>query len=158
LNTYAYVGGNPLRYIDPRGLAGAATGVLTGLGLDASTPDPTDAAWPKWVIWGATLGGAAAWDWMCNESADDTPNDSSNRSPNPFKGDPGSSSETTNPDGTPKQKRYYDDDGYPSKDIDYNHDHGQGKPHVHDWTRPSAGGPPTHKDRLPGRPPLPGED
>ncbi|MEZ5933157.1 MAG: hypothetical protein R3F54_14635 [Alphaproteobacteria bacterium] len=75
----------------------------------------------------------------------------------PFKGEPGSTVTVTNPDGTPKQTRSYGEDGFPEKDIDYNHDHGQGQPHVHDWGRPEGGGKPRNEDRKPGRPPEPGE-
>lgn len=32
------------------------------------------------------------------------------------------------------QIRTYGPNGKPLKDIDSDHDHGQGKPHVHDWT------------------------
>lgn len=78
---------------------------------------------------------------------------------NPFKVKPGGVSETKTRDGKPKQTRHYCEDGYPSKDVDHDHDHGQGQgqPHVHDWTRPSGGGPPTHEDRQPGRVRQPGE-
>lgn len=70
----------------------------------------------------------------------------------PLQGEPGSSVTTANPDGTPKQTRTYGPDGYPQQDIDYNHDHGQGQPHVHEWTRPADGSPPTHENRQPGGP------
>lgn len=43
----------------------------------------------------------------------------------------------------PRGDRFYGPDGRPQKDIDWAHDHGQGRPHVHDW----ADG-----KRLPGRP------
>ena len=67
---------------------------------------------------------------------------------NPYKGAPGSRSDSTTDDGNPKQTRYYGDDVYPSKDVDYDHDHGQGSPHVHDWNG---------VNRQPGRAPYPGE-
>jgi RHS repeat-associated protein len=76
---------------------------------------------------------------------------------NPFVGKPGSISVTKQPNGQPKQVRRYGRDGYPEKDVDYDHDHGQGQPHVHEWGRPSNGGPPTHVDRGIGRPPQPGD-
>lgn len=75
----------------------------------------------------------------------------------PYKGEPGTTVTVTNPDGTPKQTRTYGEDGFPEKDIDYNHDHGQGQPHVHDWERPEGGGRPRNEDRQPGRPPEPDE-
>jgi hypothetical protein len=85
---------------------------------------------------------------VMNEST----NNSDNTKPG-FTGEPGSTTTTNNPDGTPKQTRTYGEDGYPEKDIDYNHDHGQGQPHVHDWGRPEGGGKPRNEDRGPGRPP-----
>ncbi|HEX5233963.1 MAG TPA: recombinase family protein [Silvibacterium sp.] len=52
---------------------------------------------------------------------------------NPMQGEPGSTSTTTQPDGTPKQTRGYGSDGYPQTDVDSGHDHkGQGDPHAHD--------------------------
>ena len=131
-----------MNWVDPYGLnPGATTWVGAEIGTIIGGP-------VGGVIGGAIglgLGlyaGQQAWDhWFANESKS-----------NPFKGDPGSEECTVDNDGNPKQKRKYGDDGWPSQDIDYDHDHGQGQPHVHDWTRPSGGGPPTHKDRLPGRP------
>jgi len=74
---------------------------------------------------------------------------------NPWTGTPGSTSTTTQPDGTPKQVREYGPDGYPKTDVDYGHDHGQGDPHAHDTGRPTDGSPPTAADRAPGRPVQP---
>lgn len=68
--------------------------------------------------------------------------------PGPGKGPPNGTLELEDEvKGGKRQKRYYDENGNPVKDIDYNHDHGQGVPHVHDWT----------PDRGPGRKPEPGE-
>jgi RHS repeat-associated protein len=74
---------------------------------------------------------------------------------NPMTGEPGSTSQTAQPDGTPKQVRRYGPDGHPETDVDHGHDHGQGDPHAHDWGRPQDGTPPTHVDRGPGRPVKP---
>lgn len=52
------------------------------------------------------------------------------------------------------QVRWYGPDGKPIKDIDWDHDHGQGVPHVHDWDR-DADGKPT---RGTGRPFDPTKD
>ncbi|WP_081073304.1 RHS repeat-associated core domain-containing protein [Burkholderia multivorans] len=41
------------------------------------------------------------------------------------------------------QIRVYGGDGYPVADIDYDHDHGQGVPHIHDFTVDPLGGFPT---------------
>ncbi len=37
---------------------------------DASAPEPTDAAWPKWAGYGLALGGAVILDWAMSESSD----------------------------------------------------------------------------------------
>jgi RHS repeat-associated protein len=76
---------------------------------------------------------------------------------NPFVGQPGTTSTIYQPDGTPKQVRRYGSDGFPETDVDYDHDHTQGKPHVHDWGRPAGGGPPTNEDRGGGRSPKPSD-
>jgi RHS repeat-associated protein len=76
---------------------------------------------------------------------------------NPMTGTPGSTSQTTQPDGSPKQVRRYGPDGHPKTDVDHGHDHGQGDPHAHDWGRPSDGSAPTHTDRGPGRPVTPND-
>ena len=54
----------------------------------------------------------------------------------PREGDPNSSVDLLNPDGSVKQRRYYDKDGNAYEDIDYNHDNGDGShtfPHRHKW-------------------------
>jgi RHS repeat-associated protein len=72
--------------------------------------------------------------------------------PNPFRATPGSTSQNTQPDGTPKQVRRYGPDGYPETDVDHEDHGGQGKPHAHDWGRPTDGSPPRSTDRShPGR-------
>jgi RHS repeat-associated protein len=106
---------------------------------------------------GTVVGGALGWVYGALGDAVQATIDVYNQLKNPFEGTPGSSVTIHNPDGTPKQTRTYAPDGYPAKDIDYNHDHGQGKPHVHDWTRPDEGRPPTSENRQPGRPPKPNE-
>ena len=52
----------------------------------------------------------------------------------PPEGEPGSDQTLKNPDGTPKQKRWYGEDGKPVRDRDYNHS-GKGIPfpHDHEW-------------------------
>lgn len=75
LNTYAYVGGNPVMGIDRLGLS--AAGVVAGwIAPDLIVPDPTDAAWPKWVVYGAVIGGAWAIDhFVFSEQQDDGKDD-----------------------------------------------------------------------------------
>ena len=83
----------------------------------------------------------------------------------PWQGQPGEPQILYDRDGKPKQERHYGPDGFPLRDIDYDHDHGQGMPHQHDWGRPKDGSPPTHGDRGKGvpvpnvpPPPKPPED
>ncbi|EYE87143.1 hypothetical protein Q428_14995, partial [Fervidicella metallireducens AeB] len=55
---------------------------------------------------------------------------------NPSIGEPNSSSDYLNPDGSVKQRRYYGPDGKPEEDIDYNHPNYDGThkfPHRHIW-------------------------
>ncbi len=51
----------------------------------------------------------------------------------PKTGDPNSSQTKLNPDGTPKQKRWYGPDGNPIRDRDYNHNGDVPFPHDHEW-------------------------
>ncbi|NLU24614.1 MAG: RHS repeat-associated core domain-containing protein, partial [Clostridiales bacterium] len=51
----------------------------------------------------------------------------------PKAGDPGSSKTLPNPDGTPKQKRWYGPDGNAERDRDYNHPGEMPFPHDHEW-------------------------
>jgi len=53
----------------------------------------------------------------------------------PKTGEPNSSSDILNPDGSVKQRRYYDKDGNADLDIDYNHtdDGTHTFPHEHKW-------------------------
>ncbi|MDY2961822.1 MAG: RHS repeat-associated core domain-containing protein, partial [Oscillospiraceae bacterium] len=51
----------------------------------------------------------------------------------PPKGEAGSSRTLPNPDGTPKQKRWYGPDGKPERDRDYNHPGNMPFPHDHEW-------------------------
>jgi len=71
---------------------------------------------------------------------------------NPIDGDPGSIGKIDTKQGEPKQDRHYGTDGFPDKDIDYDHVHNGLQPHAHDWGRPDEGGRPNNKDRKEGRP------
>ena len=44
-----------------------------------------------------------------------------------------------NPDGTPKQKRWYGPDGNPKRDRDYNHPGNMPFPHDHEWKNGERG-------------------
>ena len=65
----------------------------------------------------------------------------------PPKGDPNSSEILLNPDGTPKQKRWYGPDGNAERDRDYNHAGDLEFPHDHTWNNGKRG-----KDHLPPSP------
>lgn len=71
----------------------------------------------------------------------------------PIKGPPNGSEVLPDNNGGKKQERFYDGNGNPIKAIDWSHDHGAGRPHIHDWI-PRPGQPPK---RGPGRPPGQGE-
>ena len=72
LSTYSYAHLQPVRYVDPQGEY-VSERVAAALAADLVTPEPTDAAWPKWVGWGIAIGGAAAIDYIFfNDSAEDT--------------------------------------------------------------------------------------
>jgi len=65
----------------------------------------------------------------------------------PITGDPGSDRILPNPDGTPKQKRWYGPDGNVVRDRDYNHPGDMPFPHDHEWENGERG-----KDHLPPDP------
>jgi RHS repeat-associated protein len=74
LNLFVYVNNNSINSTDPKGKSALAA-VSGALGADISIPDPSDLAWPKWVGWGAAIGGAALVDYVFfndegNESVD----------------------------------------------------------------------------------------
>ncbi|MED4532071.1 LXG domain-containing protein [Metabacillus fastidiosus] len=58
-----------------------------------------------------------------------------NKNSLPGKGEPNSSTDLLNPDGTVKQRRYYDEQGRAKEDIDFNHsdDGTHTFPHRHKW-------------------------
>ena len=95
----------------------------------------TDSAgnWPQWINDAAN--------WVNNNVIQPVKNffspssaDAATTNSLPPTGEPGSSQTLPNPDGTPKQKRWYGPDGKAERDRDYNHP-GKGIPfpHDHEW-------------------------
>jgi YD repeat-containing protein len=95
-------------------------------------------------VWKSIQGTAQAIASICHMGSDANADTGQRPSKTPNQGTPGS--KYKNPGSG--QERWYGDDGKPSKDVDYDHDHGQGVPHVHDWYRDANGNP----VRGPGRP------
>jgi hypothetical protein len=136
---YAYVGGNPLSYVDPLGLSalGDAGAFIGGWGGRVGGGVAGEAVWPAGggipgaVLGGrlGSLGGRAVGEWLNGiiNSQSKTPNS----------GTPGSCH--VNPGSG--QERQYGADGLPDSDIDWDHDHGQGVPHGHNWDRGPNGEP-----------------
>lgn len=70
LAQYHYANNNPLRYVDTDGRSATeAMGVF--IAADAAVPEPTDVAWPKWLLYGGLIAGAGVLDWIIsnNQSA-----------------------------------------------------------------------------------------
>jgi len=149
LNLYGYVRASPVVFVDPNG----ATPVLACAAAPAACVVAggmiADSIISVAAVSVAVIG---SW-WAGNEIAHLI---DPNLHANPFKGEPGTTVECPGKKGR-KQTRRYAADGYPEVDTDWDHDHGQGKPHVHEWGRPGNGDKPEQADRGEGRPPRKGD-
>ena len=125
-NLFAYCGNDPVNRIDPTG------------------------HWPQWIKNVASAVKKAVTVVVNTvKSAVSSVSNILKASPNslPKKGKPGSSKTLPNPDGTPKQKRWYGPDGNAERDRDYNHPGNMPFPHDHEWKNGERG-----KEHLPPDP------
>ncbi|MGO4220776.1 Ig-like domain-containing protein [Lysobacter sp. TAF61] len=162
-NRYWYANNSPYRFSDPDGRSALAV-VGGAFEVDVAVPEPTDAAWPKWVGWGIAFAGAAAIDYLIvnNESSDGgSPSGDSkagdafpdrplprkpNGEPAPEEGASGPHTQLGSKEGRNgkyPQAREFDSDGKPVRDIDFT-DHGgregHGNPHQHPYKENKSGG------------------
>ncbi|WP_275938811.1 RHS repeat-associated core domain-containing protein [Methylocystis parvus] len=126
-NLYAYADASPLAKIDPDGQF-----VWVIPAFIPSIPSIIPA-----IPWIGSAAGAAGIGWLWwNAPPNDQPDDNipdkkqpQRPSKTPNEGEPGSCH--VNPGSG--QERTYGPDGQPLYDVDYDHDHGQGVPHAHNW-------------------------
>jgi RHS repeat-associated protein len=137
IGLYCYSGSDPLNKTDP-------TGLLAGLPLILPIIAPTVFT-PAVVVVPiviAVIAGVAVWAYLHHEEgvlpvdpardggASDPFSPSMQRpTKTPNTGEPGTRFVNTGSG----QERYYNLDGRPWLDIDWDHDHGQGCPHAHNW-------------------------
>jgi RHS repeat-associated protein len=124
-NLYAYAGGDPISYTDPQGEQEALVvrGGIYVIGGE-TLAEEIGAAASRYGLAGRLASCVLAG--VCTFQ-DKTPNE----------GEPGSCG--VNPGSG--QERKYGADGKPDYDIDWDHNHGQGVPHAHNWGRGPNGEP-----------------
>jgi RHS repeat-associated protein len=150
-NRYAYANNSPYKYVDPDGrfpfllplipyIVGGGTVAVVGHYVLPGRQGREDTAR---AVGNAILNGGSGDKGNTNQ-AGGTKVDGQRPTKTPNEGAPGST--YINPGSG--QERKYGSDGKPVQDIDHDHDHGQGVPHIHDWGRDANGRP----VRGPGRP------
>lgn len=105
-----------------------------GEGMPGVVVGPTISQWDK-ILLGARATGSIVAN-SETETSDDPPPSNGKDTKTPNTGKPRSTH--VNPGSG--QVREYGEDGMPKKDIDFDYDHGQGIPHVHDWEPDPDGG------------------
>ena len=127
LNLYAYCANNPVVYYDPSGqnFISKLKDLCNNLGV--TFPEDT----PAEKISDALNSD----DFIDSLQPTNNHNIVAGETKLPANDQPNSSADLLNPDGSVKQRRYYDDEGKPILDVDFNHtDDGTHKfPHVHIW-------------------------
>jgi RHS repeat-associated protein len=126
INTYGYVKASPLMHVDPDGLNPLAIGVGIGVRVIGGRAALVAIGATARRYGPAGMAAACLLAGVCTFQ-DKTPNE----------GEPGSCH--INPGSG--QERKYGPDGKPEYDIDWDHDHGKGAPHGHNWERGPDGQP-----------------
>ena len=126
-NLFIYAANNPVTNVDIGGFVASFNTMLADTGGSKYLPLPTGKNNNPKVLVAANTG--------------------SDSKKLPKTGNPGSKDTIRNPDGTPKQDRWYGPDGNPERDRDYNHPGEMPFPHDHDWENGKRG-----KGHLPPAP------